>query len=46
MCINYKKLSDSEGREVLYNVRIGFGTPIKLVRIIKMILNETSTKSI
>ena len=29
---------DSVGREVLYNTLIGFGIPIKLVRLLKMCL--------
>jgi hypothetical protein len=28
-------------REVLYNIHIEFGIPIKLVRVVKMCLNET-----
>jgi hypothetical protein len=31
---------------VFYNIHIGFGIPIKLVRIIKIILNETCSKSV
>jgi hypothetical protein len=31
---------DSERREVLYNILIEFGVPMKLVRLIKMCLNE------
>ena len=32
---------DSVKREVLYNILIGFGIPMNLVRLIKMCLNET-----
>jgi hypothetical protein len=31
-------------REVLYNILIEFGVPLKLVRLIKMCLNETYGK--
>jgi hypothetical protein len=39
--IDFKKAYDSVKREVLYNVLIEFGIPKKLVRLIKMCLNET-----
>jgi hypothetical protein len=39
-----KKACDSEMREVLYNVLIGFGVLTELVRLIKMCLNETYNK--
>jgi hypothetical protein len=33
-------------REVVYNIHIGFGVPVKLVRLIKICLNKTcSVKS-
>jgi hypothetical protein len=35
---------DSVRREVLYNILIEFGLPRKLVRLIKMRLNETYSK--
>jgi hypothetical protein len=31
-------------KEVLYNIFIEFGTPVKLIRLIKMCLNETYSK--
>jgi hypothetical protein len=39
--IEVKKSCDSVRREVLYNILPEFGIPMKLVRIIKMCLNET-----
>jgi hypothetical protein len=39
-----EKAYDSVRREVLYNVLIEFGVPLKLVRLIKMCLNETYDK--
>jgi hypothetical protein len=38
--IDFKKSYDSVKREVLYNILLGFGVPKKLVRLIKMCLNE------
>jgi len=39
--IYFKKAYDSVRREVLYNILIQFGIPMKLVRPIKMCLHET-----
>jgi len=39
--IDFKKAYDSSGREVLYNIIIEFGIPMKLAELIKMYLNET-----
>jgi hypothetical protein len=38
--IDFKKTFDSVGREALYNIRIEFGVPMKLVTLIKMCLSE------
>jgi hypothetical protein len=42
--IDFKKACDSVKREVLYNTLLEFGVPKKLVRLIKMCLNETYSK--
>jgi hypothetical protein len=42
--IDIKKAYDSVKREVLYNILVEFGAPKKLVRLIKMCLNETYSK--
>jgi hypothetical protein len=42
--VDFKKAYDSVRREVLYNILIKFGVPLKLVRLIKMCLNETYGK--
>jgi sorting nexin-29 len=42
--IDFKKAYDSVRSEVLYNILIEFGIPMKLVRLIKMCLNETHSK--
>jgi len=39
-----KKAYHSFRREVLYSILIEFGTPMKLVRLIKMCLNETYSR--
>jgi hypothetical protein len=42
--IDFKKAYDSVRREVLYNIFLEFGVPMKLVSLIKMCLNETYSK--
>jgi hypothetical protein len=42
--VDFKGAYDSVRREVLYNIVIEFGVPMKLVRLIKMCLNETYSK--
>jgi hypothetical protein len=39
--IDFKKAYDSVKSKVLYNILLEFGIPKKLVRLIKMCLNET-----
>jgi sorting nexin-29 len=42
--VDFKRAYDSVRREVLYNILIEFGIPMKLVNLIKMCLNETYIK--
>jgi hypothetical protein len=42
--IDFKKVYDSVKRKLLYNILLKFGIPKKLVRLIKMCLNETYRK--
>jgi hypothetical protein len=42
--IGFRQAYDSVRREVLYNILLEFGVPLKLVRLIKMWLNETHSK--
>jgi sorting nexin-29 len=42
--IDFKKACDPVRREVLYNILIEFGIPMKLVRLIKMCVSETYSR--
>jgi hypothetical protein len=44
LSVDFKKAYHSVRREVLYNILIEFGIPLKLVRLIKMCLNETYSR--
>ena len=44
LLIDFKKVYDSVRREVLYNVLNQFGISRKVVRLIKMCLNETYSR--
>ena len=41
LLIDFKKTYDSVRRKTLYNILLEFGIPMKLVRIMKLCLNET-----
>jgi len=41
LLIDFKKAYNLVRREVLYKILIEFGIPMKLIRLIKMCLNET-----
>ena len=43
--IDFKKAYVSVRKEVLYNILIEYGIPMKLVRLIKMCLNETYSRA-
>jgi hypothetical protein len=42
--IDFEKAYDSVRREVLYNILTEFGVPTKLLRLIKICLNEAYSK--
>jgi len=44
LCIDFKKTYDSVRWEVLYDSLIDFSIPIKVLRLIKMCLNETYSR--
>jgi hypothetical protein len=45
LLLDFEKAYDSVRREVLYNIFIEFGIPVKLIRVMKMCLNETYNKA-
>ena len=44
LLIDFKRTYDPVRRDVLYNILIEFGIPLKLARLIKMCLNETDSR--
>ena len=44
LLVDFKRAYDSVKREVLYKILVAFGTPMKLVRLIKMCLTETYSR--
>jgi hypothetical protein len=42
--VDFKKPYDSVRREVIYNIVIEFGIPMKMVRLIEMCLTETYSR--
>ena len=44
--IDFKKAYDSFKREVLYNILIEFGIPMKIVRLIELCLNKTYNRAL
>jgi hypothetical protein len=44
LLIGFKKAYDSTRREVLYDILAKFAVPVKLVRFIKICLNETYSR--
>jgi hypothetical protein len=44
LLIDFKKAYDSVRREILYNILIEFGIPMKLVRLIKLCLSKTCSR--
>jgi hypothetical protein len=42
--VDFKKPHESVRKEIMYNIRVEFGVPMKLVRLITMCLTETDSK--